>query len=148
MSLETEVQSLREVPMFRGVEGPRLKLLAFASERVSYAAGQVLFEQGDAADSAYVILEGAASVVISTPGGKLKVAELGKNAIVGEMGIILDAPRSATIIASQDVVALKIRKDVFLDMIREFPQMSLAVMQELARRLERADAKLASLSLH
>jgi CRP-like cAMP-binding protein len=148
MSLETEVQSLREVPMFRGVEGPRLKLLAFASERVSYAAGQVLFEQGDAADSAYVILEGAASVVISTPGGKLKVAELGKNAIVGEMGIILDAPRSATIIASQDVVALKIRKDVFLDMIREFPQMSIAVMQELARRLERTDAKLASLASH
>jgi len=148
MSLETEVQSLREVPMFRGVEGARLKLLAFASERVSYAAGQILFEQGDAADSAYVILEGAASVLISTPSGKLKVADLGKNAIVGEMGIILDAPRSATIIANQDVVALRIKKDVFLDMIREFPQMSIAVMQELARRLERTDAKLASLASH
>lgn len=146
MSLENEVESLREVPMFRGVEGPRLKLLAFASERVGYAAGQVLFNQGDASDAAYVILEGSASVVIDTPNGSLKVAELGKNAIVGEMGVISDAPRSATVLVSKDLVALRIRKDVFLDMIREFPTMSVAVMQELARRLERTDAKLAALA--
>jgi len=146
MSLESEVQSLREVPMFRGVEGARLKLLAFASERVSYAAGQVLFSQGDPSDAAYVILEGSANVVIDTPTGSLKVAELGRNAIVGEMGVISDAPRSATVVANKDLVALRVGKDVFLGMIKEFPQVSIGIMRELARRLERTDAKLADLA--
>jgi len=146
MSLESEVQSLREVPMFRGVEGARLKLLAFASERVSYAAGQVLFSQGDPSDAAYVILEGSANVVIDTPTGSFKVAELGRNVIVGEMGVISDAPRSATVVANKDLVALRVGKDVFLGMIKEFPQVSIGIMRELARRLERTDAKLADLA--
>lgn len=147
MSLESEVQSLREVPMFRGVEGARLKLLAFASERVSFAAGQMLFAQGDTSDAAYVILEGAADVLIDTKAGSLKVAELVQNAIVGEMGILGDAPRSATVIATETLIALKIRKDVFFDMVREFPPLGVAIMRELAKRLERTDAKLAALAV-
>ena len=51
MTLDTEVSSLRQVPLFRGVEPSRLKLLAFTSERVHFEAGQQLFARGDAADA-------------------------------------------------------------------------------------------------
>ena len=143
MTLETEVQSLRQVPMFRGIEPSRLKLLAFTSERISFAEGQKFFSQGDAADAAYVILDGKADVVLDSKEAQLKLAELGRNALVGEMGILSDAPRSATVVASEPSSALRIDKRVFLDLLAQFPQMSIAVMRELANRLERTNAQLA-----
>ena len=143
MTLETEVQSLRQVPMFRDIDPARLKLLAFTSERVNFAEGQKFFAQGDAADAAYVILQGKADVKINSPNGELKVAELGQNAIVGEMGILSDSPRSATIVAAAPTTALRIDKRVFLELLTQFPQMSIAVMRELASRLEKMNAQLA-----
>lgn len=144
MTIEAEVQSLRQVPMFRGIEPSRLKLLAFTSERISFAAGQKFFSQGDAADAAYVILDGRADVVLETKDGPLKVAELGRNALVGEMGILSENPRSATIVATDPSSALRIDKRVFLDLLTQFPQMSIAVMRELANRLERTNAQLSA----
>ncbi len=146
MTLETEVQSLRQVPMFRDIDPARLKLLAFTSERVQFAEGQRFFVQGDAADAAYVILDGTAEVLLNTPNGEIKVAELGRNALVGEMGILGDNPRSATIMAAQPTTALRIDKRVFLELLAQFPQMALAVMRELANRLERTNAQLAAQS--
>ena len=146
MTLETEVQSLRQVPMFRDVDPARLKLLAFTSERVQFAAGQRFFQQGDAADAAYVILDGRANVLLNTPGGDIQVAELGSNALVGEMGILSDTPRSATIMAAEPTTALRIDKRVFLELLAQFPQMSLAIMRELAKRLERTNAQLVAQS--
>ncbi len=146
MTLETEVQSLRQVPMFRDVDPARLKLLAFTSERVQFAGGQRFFSQGDPSDAAYVILEGRASVLLNTPSGEIQVAELGSNALVGEMGILSDTPRSATIMASEPTTALRIDKRVFLELLAQFPQMSLAIMRELAMRLERTNAQLVAQS--
>src|SRR6478735_1245320 len=134
MTLETEVQSLRQVPMFRDIDPARLKLLAFTSERVQFSGGQRFFSQGDASDAAYVIIDGKADVLIGSPGGEIKVAELGQNALVGEMGILADNPRSATIVAAQPTTALRIDKRVFLELLTQFPQISLAVMRELASR--------------
>src|SRR5919202_4301754 len=105
MTLESEVQALQKVPMFRDIDPARLKLLAFTSERVHFAEGQRFFVQGDASDAAYVILQGKADVALDTSTGEIKVAELGQNAIVGEMGILSDSPRSATIIAASPTTA-------------------------------------------
>jgi CRP-like cAMP-binding protein len=146
MTIETEVQSLRQVPMFRDIDPARLKLLAFTSERVQFAEGQRFFSQGDAADAAYVVLDGRADVSLDTPTGQIKVAELGKNALVGEMGILSDSPRSATITAAEATSALRIDKRVFLELLTQFPQMSIAVMRELANRLERMNAQLVARS--
>jgi CRP-like cAMP-binding protein len=144
MTLETEVQSLRQVPMFRDIDPARLKLLAFTSERVNFAEGQKFFSQGDAADAAYVILQGKADVSLESAGGSaIKVAELGQNALVGEMGILSDSPRSATIVAAASTTALRIDKRVFLELLTQFPQMSIAVMRELASRLEKMNTQLA-----
>ena len=142
MTLDTEVKSLRQVPMFRDIEPSRLKLLAFTSERIRFSAGQRFFSQGDVAEAAYVILEGTAEVVLDAKGGHVKVAELGQNDLVGEMAILSDTPRSATVIAVTPTVALRIDRRVFLELLTQFPQMSIAVMRELAARLERTNAQL------
>ena len=122
MTLDTEVQSLKQVPMFRDIDPARLKLLAFTSERVQFAPGQRFFAQGDPADAAYVVLDGRASVSLDAPGGEIHVAEL------------------------ETTTALRIDKRVFLELLTHFPQMSIAVMRELAGRLERTNAQLAAQS--
>lgn len=143
MTLDTEVSSLRQVPLFRGVAASRLKLLAFTSERVHFEPGQPFFARGDDADAAYLILEGSAIVSIDGPQGPFRLAVLGANALVGEMGILADQPRSATVSAETATKALRIDRTVFLELLAQFPQISIAVMRELALRLEQTNQQLA-----
>ena len=143
MTIETEVQSLRQVSMFRDIDPAKLKLLAFTSERLSYEKGDVLFRQHEVSDSTYVVVEGKVEVWLeAAQKDRIRLAELGAGAMVGEMGVLCDQPRSATIEASSHVVALKISRDVFFDLLRQFPQMSVAVMRDLALRLDATNAKL------
>jgi CRP-like cAMP-binding protein len=136
VSLLQEFELLRRVPFFAEIEPARLKLLAFMSERVGYDPGKDLCVQGDRADAAYLIIEGEADIVVDTPSGPLTIATLGANEIVGEMAILCDGPRTATVRAKTRLVALRIAKDPFMRMIREFPNMAVSIMRELAHRLE------------
>jgi CRP-like cAMP-binding protein len=142
MSINDDVELLRRIPMFAKVEPAKLKLLAFTSERMTYDAGQELFHQGDAADAAYIIVEGKADVIIDSPKGPLTVARLGKNDLVGEIGIICEVPRTATVKAAERVTTLRIAKDLFFRMLTDFPVMALEVMRDLGHKLELANAKL------
>ena len=142
MSLKEEVELLQRIPFFTHVEPAKLKLLAFTSERVGFDPGQAIFKQGDMGDAAYIIIEGDAEVLVDTAGGLAVVATLGKNAFVGEIAILCDVPRTATVRAKGRVVALPISKELFMRLITEFPQMAIAIMRELARRLEMTNQRL------
>ena len=142
MSLREEVELLQRIPLFANVEASKLKLLAFTSERIAFESGQVLFRQGDAGDAAYIIIEGDAEVLVNGASGPIQVAVLGRNEIVGEIAILCDVPRTATIKALQRLVCLRISKDLFLRLINEFPQIAVAVVRELASRVEAGNQKL------
>lgn len=142
MSLNEEVEALRSVPLFAKIEPSKLKLLAFTSERLTFPAGQELFHQGDPGDAAYIILDGQADVVVDTPNGEFAVAKVGKNDFVGEIAILIDVPRTATIRAETELTTLAITKDLFFRLISEFPDMAVEIMRELAHRLEATTAQL------
>src|ERR1700686_3184895 len=97
MGLQQEFEVLRRVPFFAEIEPSKLKLLAFMSERAGFDDGKVLFRQGDTGDAAYLIIDGEAEVVLEGAAGPLIVATLGANDIVGEMAILCNAPRNATV---------------------------------------------------
>lgn len=142
MSLNEEVEVLRSVPLFAKIEPSKLKLLAFTSERLTFPAGGELFHQGDPGEAAYIILSGQADVLIDTPSGEVAVAKVGKNDLVGEIAILIDVPRTATIRAETEITTLAINKDLFFRMISEFPGMAVEIMRELAHRLEATTAQL------
>lgn len=142
MSIKEEVDILRNIPLFAKLEPAKLKLLAFTSERLTFAPGQPLFNQGDAGDAAYVIIDGEADVLVDTAAGKTRVATLGRNAIVGEIAILCDVPRTATVLANSPLTVLRIAKDTFFRLVTEFPQMAVEIMRELALRVERMNAQL------
>lgn len=142
MSINQEVELLRNIPLFAKIEASKLKLLAFTSERLTYQANQVLCRQGDMGDAAYIIIEGEAAVRIATPGGDIEVARLGRGDVVGEIAILCDVPRTATVTATEKVTTLRITKELFFRLINEFPQIAIEIMRELAARLERTNAQL------
>jgi CRP-like cAMP-binding protein len=142
VSLNEEVELLRNIPLFAKLEPSKLKLLAFTAERITYEPDQNLFSQGDVGDAAYIIVEGAAKVIVDTPDGELEVAALGRNDFVGEIAILCDVPRTATVRASAKTITLRITKDLFFRLVAEFPEMSVEIMRELASRLEHTTQQL------
>jgi len=136
MSLKEEYELLRRIPFFAEIEPAKLKLLAFMSERVGFDPGRRLFRQGDPADAAYLIIDGHADVIAETAEGPVLLATLGANDFVGEMAILSNVPRNATVCAHDRLVALRISKEPFMRMVREFPTMAISIMQELAHRLD------------
>ena len=95
MSIKEEVEVLRAIPLFAKLEPAKLKLLAFTSQRLTFEAGHPLFQQGDPGDAAYIVLDGEAEVSIDSPQGPVKVATVGKHAIIGEIAILCEVPRTA-----------------------------------------------------
>ncbi len=142
MSLNEEVELLRNIPLFCKIEPSKLKLLAFTSDRLTFSEGQDLVVQGDAGDSAYVIMDGNADVIVNTPDGPHKVAQVGKNDIIGEIALLCDVPRTATVRAQGELITLRITKELFFQLVTEFPQMAVELMRELAKRLEKTTAQL------
>ena len=142
MSIQEDVEALRRIPLFAKVEPAKLKLMAFASERANYDAGDTLFHQGDSADAAYIIMDGKADVLVDTPSGPFKVAEVTRDAFVGEIAILCDIPRTATIQATEQLATLKITKELFFRMVSDFPSISIEVMRVLAMRLEHMNEQL------
>jgi CRP-like cAMP-binding protein len=137
-----EAEMLRKVPFFGGLDSSKLKLLAFTSRALRFAAGESLVRKGESADSAYVILEGAVEIMGETSEGEFVVAVLERNASIGEMGVIMNAPRAATVRAKGPVRALRISGDVFLRLITENPNCALDVMRQLSGRLAASNDRL------
>ncbi len=142
MSLDQEVEVLRQIPLFANVDTSKLKLMCFASERLTFKAGQALCKQGEVGDAAYIIVDGEADVMVDSPSGPISVAMLTRNDIVGEIAILCDVPRTATVAAASELTTLMITKDLFFRMLMDFPVMGVEIMRVLAHRLELTTAQL------
>ena len=136
MTLEEEVELLRNIPLFAKIEPSKLKLLAFTSQRLTFNPGDSLFKQGDSGDALYVIMEGDAAVLVDTPGGQITVATMGKNDFVGDIAVLCDVPRTATVTATSQLTTLRITKDLFFQLVCQFPQIAIEIMRGLAHRLD------------
>lgn len=143
-TLREDVEVLRKIPLFSAIDPSKLKLLAYASDKVEFEHGQMLFRQGDMGDSAFVVLSGTADIISESGGEEVVVAQLRDHALLGEMSVFCDIPRSATVRANGRLTALRIGKGYFLELIKEFPELARRIIRELAFRLAKTTADLAA----
>lgn len=143
MKINRETEILAASPLFRGVDQAQLKLLALMAEARTFHDGEALMTQGGEGDAAFVLLEGNAEVLIGIGGRDTPVAELGQNDIVGEMALLTDSPRTATVRARGTVHALRIDRPLLMRLLTEFPGMSLELLRVMTARLERTTQELA-----
>ena len=116
---------------------PLIDLLPSDAPLLPFAAGKVIFAQGDPGDVMYVVVEGQTQIMID--GKMLETVRSG--GILGEMALIDAGPRSATAIAKTQCVLVPIDEKRFADLVGRRPEFALHVMRVLANRLRRMDAE-------
>jgi hypothetical protein len=132
MSRMELVLVLRRIPLFAALEPTELERVAAIAEERSYADGDVMEREGELGDELHVVLDG--TVRVEREDGTT-IAHRGAGHVVGEMSLITGSPRMASLVAEGDVRTVSIGRAEFEGMIRERPDIALAVMRELAERL-------------
>lgn len=135
MSAMERVLELRKIPLFAELSPADLQKLAGIAEERTYADGEVVVAEGELGDELHVIVSGTVAVVRGEGRTNAAVARRGPGDVVGEMSIITRTPRVASLVAEGDVRTVRIGHREFESMIRERPDVSLAVMRVLAERL-------------
>ena len=139
---------LKAVPLFSSFPDEQLRMLASVVTRRSVPRSTTIMAGGDATDSLYIVLAGRLKVMMSDAEGKEVILSiLGPGEFFGEMGLIDDAPRSASVVAIEPCELLCIAKRDFKKCLAENVEMAMAVMRGLVRRLREADRKIGSLAL-
>jgi CRP/FNR family cyclic AMP-dependent transcriptional regulator len=139
---------LKTVPLFANFPEDQLRMLAMLGTRKSAPRSATIMAGGDPTDSLYIVLSGRLKVMMSDSEGKeVILAILGPGEFFGEMGLIDDEPRSATVVTIEPCELLSIAKRDFKKAMAENSQMAEAVMRGLVKRLREADRKIGSLAL-
>ena len=133
--------------MFSKLEASKLKLLAFTSEAVEFHDQDILFHVNDPSDSAYVIMSGEVEILVETEDGMVPVVTRGQNELIGEMAVLTNSPRSATLRAKGPVRTLRISDDSFLKLLSESPDVALDVMRQLSQKLAESHQQVESLQI-
>lgn len=127
---------LRRVPLFARLEPEDLQRLAMVTEERAFADGAALMREGELGDELVVLVEGVVRVVQSTPGGEerfIRRYQAGEH--IGELAVLRDRPRAATVIAEGDVRGLVLGGDALRAILRERPEAAMAMLATLAERI-------------
>ncbi len=127
---------LRRVPLFAGLEPEDLQRIAMVATERDYPAGTEVMRQGDLGDELVVIVEGAVRVVQTTAeGGERFIRSYQAGEHIGELAVLRDRPRAATVIADGDVRGLVLGGDGLRAILRERPDAAMAMLATLAERI-------------
>jgi signal transduction histidine kinase len=127
------VEQLRAVPLFSELPVEDLEGLCAGTEEVRLAAGELLFSEGDPGDRAYVVLGGQIEIVKATVGGEVLLA-VQSEGVVGEMALLEDAPRNASVRARSDAVLMAIPKARLDELLESSPSASRAFFEVMLGR--------------
>lgn len=133
---------LRRLPLFAGLNGEELDRLVQTAEPVSIAAGTVLMEEGSPGDSLYVALEGEFEITKRSGNQDVVIALRGPGEVLGEMSLLSQSPRSASVRAVKPARLLKISQAAFERLITWHPSAALAMLKTVTERLHNTEAML------
>jgi len=140
--MQTEETLLKNIPVFETLDATSLKKLAKLSTRKRYKKGAIIIKEGELGNSLFIILEGEVEVVKAEKRTKKTFASLKPFDFFGEMAILENKPRSATVIARKDSTFLIVCKSDFEKLIVKHPNISFEIMKTLSARIRDTDLNL------
>lgn len=144
MGLREDIALLKGLSIFDGLSDDHLRLLAFGAERRKLEAGHVLFREGAAADSAFVVLSGKMRLTRDLPSGADRpIGEAGAGSMLTEIAMISEATRHFTATAASDSEVMRISRVLFHRMLQEYPEVALATERRLRENFSRLTSALA-----
>jgi phosphoserine phosphatase RsbU/P len=136
-ALPTLHGAFKATSAFRDLTENEIALLVGAGKEESFAPGAILIAQGEASDCALLILAGEVVVTADSAHGAIPISTLRAPALVGEMGVLAQLPRTATVRAASPVAALRIGRDALVAVAREAPSLLIDVIGRMGERLRR-----------
>ena len=146
MSELDKLQFLRQVSLFRSLTDKALLDLAAITVENSVPAKTTVFKEGDAGDALYIVKAGKINITKRNSDGVESVlATLGKQAVIGDMAVIDDQPRSASVVTVQDCVFFIITKSDFKNLLGTIPEIAFQILKMMTERLRNTNAHLKEL---
>jgi CRP/FNR family transcriptional regulator len=141
---EDTTELLSRVPVFSTLAGEELQRVAEVAVPRRFDAGEVVFREGDASDTCYVVRSGRARAVREHQDGRsITLANFGPGDIFGELAMFDDERRSATVETLEDTEAIAILGGDMRRLLREHPDIAVKLLQALGRRLRETNERLA-----
>ncbi len=141
----TRTEWLSRVPLFRELDPRVLSRIADLAEERTFDTGRRVVNMGEPGDTLYVLLEGAVAVLYPARSEEFELARLGPGEFFGEMALLNDSPRSASVQVLEPTRALALRKDAFRRIVQESPELALKLLETLSTRIRLADRSLGAL---
>ena len=132
------IQFLASTSLFAGLGDDAIAALADKMGSLSIPGGETLMTQGESGDLVYIVRIGRLRAYVSEGGQERAVGEAGPGGISGEMALLTDEPRSATVRAVRDSVLFTLSRDDFLDLVSHHPETLLEVTKTVVHRLRRS----------
>lgn len=138
-------ETLRRVPLFAGMQPKQIKSLARWTTTRIYQPGQVIVNEGQTGLGLYCIQSGRVKVSQHAGDGEREIRIMGPGEAFGELSLLSDKPRSATVTAIDQTTAVLLDKGQFLAELRTYPEIALSIIPILVDWLQQADRKIAEL---
>jgi CRP-like cAMP-binding protein len=136
MSELDKIQFLRQVPLFKSLSDKALLDLSAITIEQHHPSKTVVFKEGEKGDALYIVKTGKVNILKRNSSGvESTLATLGKGALIGDMAIIDEQPRSASVVTVQDTGFLIITKDDFRSLLSEAPEISFQILRLTTERL-------------
>ncbi|HIG18746.1 MAG TPA: Crp/Fnr family transcriptional regulator [Candidatus Handelsmanbacteria bacterium] len=143
-----DISLLRKVPLFEVLKDEDLEAIARVTISRSYDKDQVIILAEEEGDALFIIARGQVKVsIVSEDGREVILSLLGEGAVFGELSLLDGKPRSANVVATQDMELYMVRRADFLQLIYKVPQIAVGLLAELAARLRKTDRKIEGLAL-
>jgi CRP-like cAMP-binding protein len=139
---------LQSVPIFSELSPSDLNKIAERMVRRAYTKGQMILLEDDLGQTFFVIAEGSVKITrLSDAGREVILAMLGESDFFGEMSLLDGAGRSANVVALEESEVLTLARNDFLDILQQYPKISISLLEELTQRIRKSDQQIESLSL-
>jgi CRP-like cAMP-binding protein len=143
-----DVRLLRSIPIFSGLEEEDLERIANLCVHKTCAPNQVILVEEESGQSLFIIKRGSVKVShVSEEGREVILSILNAGDFFGEMAVLDGRGRSANVTALAETELLVLRRGDFLGLLEDYPQISIALLRELAGRIRASDSHISALSL-
>ncbi len=133
-----ELNFLAKVPLFAGLSDRQTKKLGTRFITRDYTAGEYIVTQGKGGAGMFTVVSGAAEAVVASPDGeKTVVNNFGATDFFGEIALLDDGPRTASVIATEDTTCMILSREDFIAIMKNDADMGVVIAEELAKRLRR-----------
>ena len=130
------LNQLQKTTIFKNVSDDVLAEVAVKASTRKLVIDEVLMRKGEKGDSLFLIHDGWVKIVtVDSKGDELIINKCGPGETIGEMALLDGIPRSATVIALSDAEVLELKKDVFEEILKQRPDVSLAIIRSYSERL-------------